>query len=295
MGASRRQVLGSVLSETLIVGVISSPLGLAFGVVLAYGLTALLAAVGAGDENTALTYPPAAFIISFLVGVLVTVVSGFFPAWRAARVPPVAAMRDVAIDTTGRSVPRLVIGLVVLVLGALNIYLGLFTESENAALLVGVGAFLVFIGVIVLAPLFARPLSRIIGSPMRTFTGRLARANAMRNPRRTASTASALMIGVGLVVMFAIVVNSIKASVNSAVGDAFKSDLIVDSGSFGQTGLDPSLATRIADVDRGGQRHRHPVRLRRDRRRSGHRPRWRHHVASGRPSSSTSWPGASRT
>jgi putative ABC transport system permease protein len=113
---------------------------------------------------------------------------------------------------------------------------------------VGLGVAGVFLGAIVLAPLFARPLSQAIGSPMRTFTGKLARANAMRNPRRTAATASALMIGVGLVVMFAILVNSIKASVDTAIGDAFTSDLIVDSGSFGQTGLAPSLATDIGAV-----------------------------------------------
>jgi putative ABC transport system permease protein len=248
MGASRRQVLGSVLSETLIVGVISSGFGLLFGVVLAYGYTALLPAIGAGAEDSALTYPPGAFLTSLLVGVIVTVGSGFFPAWRASRVPPVAAMRDVAIDTGGRKVPRLIIGGLLVVVGFASLLTGLFTDTENALALVGSGAFEVILGTVVLAPLFARPLSAIIGSPLRMFTGRLARANAMRNPRRTAATASALMIGVGLVVMFAILVNSIKASVDTAVSDAFTSDLIVDSGSFGQTGLAPSLATEIAAI-----------------------------------------------
>jgi putative ABC transport system permease protein len=248
MGASRNQVLGSVVSETVIVGVVSSLLGLGLGVLLAYGLTALLAAVGAGSSDQPLTLPPSAFLISFVVGTLVTVASGFLPAWKAASVPPVAAMRDVAIDTGGRSLRRLVIGLVALAIGFVGLYLGLFTESENALAMVGLGVAGVFLGAIVLAPLFARPLSRVIGSPMRTFTGHLAQANAMRNPRRTAATASALMIGVGLVVMFAILVNSIKASVDTAIGDAFTSDLIVDSGSFGQTGLAPSLATDIDAV-----------------------------------------------
>ena len=248
MGASRNQVLGSVVSETVIVGVISSLLGLGLGVLLAYGLTALLASIGAGSEGQVLTYPPSAFIISFAVGVAVTVASGFLPAWKAARVPPVAAMRDVAVDRGGRSVPRFVVGSILVLLGFSSLLTGLFTETENALALVGSGAFEVIIGVIVLAPLFARPLSRVIGSPLRTFTGRLARANAMRNPRRTAATASALMIGVALVVTFAILVNSIKASVDDAIGEAFTSDLIVDSGSFGQTGLAPSLATEIADV-----------------------------------------------
>lgn len=248
MGASRRQVLGSVVSESVIVGVVSSALGLVFGIVLAYGFTALLAALGAGSDDSSLTLPPAAFISSFLIGLLVTVVSGFFPAWRAARVPPVAAMRDVAVDTGGRKVPRAAIGGVLLVVGALSIYLGLFTEMDSPLIATGGGAFLVILGAIILAPLFSRPLSLAIGSPLRFFLGRLARENAMRNPRRTAATASALMVGVTLVVMFAILVNSIKASVDSAVSDAFTSDLIVDSGSFGQTGLDPSLATEIAEV-----------------------------------------------
>lgn len=248
MGASRRQVLGSVVSETFIVGVISSLLGLGLGVLLAYGLTAALAAVGAGAEDQALTYPPAAFIISFVVGTAVTVGSGFLPAWKAASVPPVAAMRDVAIDTGGRSVVRFVIGGILALIGAAGLYVGLFTDAENALALVGVGVAGIIIAAVVLAPLFAKPLSRAIGSPLRTFTGRLARANAMRNPRRTAATASALMIGVGLVVMFAILVSSIKATVDSAIGDAFRSDLIVDSGSFGQTGIDPSLEGSISQV-----------------------------------------------
>jgi putative ABC transport system permease protein len=248
MGAGRGQVLRSVLAETLIVGMVSSLLGLGLGILLAWGLTALLASFGAGASDQPLTLPPGAFIISFVVGTLVTVASGFLPAWRAARVPPVAAMRDVAIDTGGRSVPRLVIGFVLLAIGIGGLYAGLFTETDSALGLVGLGVAGVFLGAIVLAPLFARPLSRAIGSPLRTFTGRLAQANAMRNPRRTAATASALMIGVGLVVMFAILVNSIKASVDTAIGDAFTSDLIVDSGSFGQTGLAPSLATDIAAV-----------------------------------------------
>ena len=249
MGASRQQVLGSVVAETTIVGVVSSGLGLVFGMVLAYGFSFLLAAIGAGSEDTSLTLPPAAFLSSFLVGLAVTVASGFFPAWRASRVPPVAAMRDVAIDTGGRRGVRLVIGGLLAVVGALAIYVGLFTEIDSPVLYVGAGIFAVILGAIILAPLFSRPLSQAIGSPLRMFLGRLARANAMRNPRRTAATASALMVGVTLVVMFAILVNSIKASVDTAVSDAFTSDLIVDSGSFGQTGLDPSLATQIAGLD----------------------------------------------
>lgn len=228
MGASRRQILGSVTLEALLVGLFASLLGVVLGIGLATMLTAALGSTGGGLGEDGLTFKPSAFIISIVVGTLVTLISGFFPAWRASRVPPVAAMRDVAVDTGGRTRVRAVVGGLFLVLGALVLYLGLF--SADNLQLVGLGIAMVFLGVIVVGPLFAKPMSRIIGAPVRfAFTGKLAGENAMRNPRRTAATASALMIGVGLIVTFAILIQSIKTTVNNALDSAFTADLIVDS------------------------------------------------------------------
>jgi len=219
------------------------------GIGLAAGLTKLLSGGGNGPPIDGLTLPPGGFVFAFIVGTTVTVLSGLFPAWKASRVPPVAAMRDVAVDTSGHSPVRLVFGVVTVLIGALLAYLGLFTSGDNSAAKVGLAFAAIFVGVIILGPLFAAPLSRLIGAPMFSFNGRLARSNAMRNPRRTASTASALMIGVGLVVVSAVLNQSIKVSLSSAIDQTFAVDLIVDSGSFGQTGLDSSLGQRINDID----------------------------------------------
>ncbi len=248
MGASRRQVLGSVTSEAAIVGMLASALGLLLGIGLATVLVSLLTSLGSGVNIDGLTYPPFAFVNSFLVGTIVTVLSGMFPAWRASRVPPVAAMRDVSIDTTGRSRGRLIVGAALGGIGLITLYLGLFVSSDQALLETGIAFFTIFMAVIVLGPLFAAPLSRGIGSPMRSFTGRLARSNAMRNPKRTSSTAAALMIGVTLVVVFALLIQSFKESFNAAIDKAFVTDLIIAAGTFGQGGLDTSVAPKIKAV-----------------------------------------------
>lgn len=249
VGASRGQVLGSVTLEALLVGVVASALGLLAGIGLAAGLTALLGATGGGIGDQGLAYPASAFVISMIVGTGVTVVSGFFPAWRASRIPPVAAMRDVAVDTGGRTRIRGVVGALLTAGGALLLYLGLFVAEENALAQVGIGIAGVFLGVTVLGPLFAKPMSRVIGTPVRSFTGSLARANAMRNPRRTAATASALMIGVGLIVTFAILIQSIKATVGNALDSAFTASLVVDSrANPGQPALPYGVADQIAAV-----------------------------------------------
>jgi putative ABC transport system permease protein len=188
-------------------------------------------------------------ITSVLAGLGVSVGSAVFPARRAAKVPPIAAMRDVAVDTSGDSRRRTVVGTALTVLGAAAMAAGLFGDAGITA--VGLGAPLVFLGVAVLGPVLARPLSRVIGSPLprlRGTAGNLARENAMRNPKRTAATASALMIGVALVGFITILASSTKASVNAMVDESFTGDLVVDSGSFGVGGLSTDLAERLRDV-----------------------------------------------
>jgi len=250
LGAGRTQVLGSVIVEALVVGAGSSALGLVGGIGLAKGLTNLLSSTGSTPDVNSLSYPIPWFVVFFFVGTGVTLLSSLWPAWRASRVAPMAALRDVAIDAPSRVMRRLrlALGTVLTALGLLFLYVGLFTSDDNALLKVGLSFFFVFVGIVVLGPLFAKPLSTVIGSPMRTFTGRLARSNAIRNPKRTATTASALMIGVGLIVVFSILTQSFKASASSAIDTSLTMDYIVDSGSFGQTGLDPSLGVHIDEV-----------------------------------------------
>lgn len=245
MGASRSQIIAGVVAEALIVGVLASAIGLLGGIVLATVLTNLLSNSGFGPNIDSLTLPPVGFISSFLVGAVVTLVSGLLPAIKAARVPPVAAMRDVAIDTSGRSVGRLAIGGIITAIGVGLLALGLASDELPV---VGFSFAALLLGVIVLGPLFARPLSAAIGAPLVWLTGRMAKSNAMRNPRRTSTTAAALMIGVGLIVLFAILVQSIKVSATQAIDSSFTGDFVIDSGSFGQTGMDPSLAADVAKV-----------------------------------------------
>jgi putative ABC transport system permease protein len=174
-----------------------------------------------------------------------------FPAIRASRVPPVAAMRDVAIEKTTISVPRVVIGFVVGAIGVLLLLSGLFGGGDGAAGKVGGGAVIVFFGVTILGPVIARPASRLIGSPLprlRGMAGQLARENAMRNPKRTASTAAALMIGVGLVGFVTIFAASAKASIAHVVDTSVGADYLVTTSGF-NTGLPPEIEAKLRAVN----------------------------------------------
>ncbi len=171
------------------------------------------------------------------------------PARKAARVPPIAAMQQGLVGSTGYgSRQRIYVGCGLLALGLGALVTGLFGSVGQAFALVGVGALLVFFGVSVLGRTIALPLSRAIGSPLpklRGVTGELARENAMRNPKRTAASASALMIGVGLVAFITIFVASTKASLEQAINDSFTGDIVVTSGGGLLGGVDPSLAKRV--------------------------------------------------
>ena len=245
LGASRRQVLRSVLVEAALVGVIASAIGLALGIVVAGLLKALLNAlnleVPAG--GTVITF--GTILTSFLVGTLVTVTSAFFPAWRAARVPPIAAMRDVAVDRSSASRRRAIFGVVTLVLGVIVLALGVTGAGAGPT---GLGALGVFVAVIALGPVIAAPVAGALGAPLprvKGMTGTIARENAVRNPKRTSATAAALMIGVALVGFITVFASSAKASIYDAVDKRFRADLIVNAGSFGGGGLPTNI---VADA-----------------------------------------------
>lgn len=245
IGAGRGQVLRSVLVEALTVGFVASAIGVGLGILLAIGLNALLRSVGFAGPDTPLIVPPGAVLVSLGVGTLITVVSAVFPARKAATIAPVAAMRDVALDASSRSRTRLVLGLVVVAVGAGLLYQGLFGGGDNALQAIGGGAAAVFLGFAVLGPVTAPALSRAIGWPLprlRGVTGQLARENAIRNPRRTASTASALMIGVGLVVFIAVTADSLKASTTDAIDASVRGQFVVNTEGFGPTALPPVVA-----------------------------------------------------
>ncbi|MDT7546154.1 MAG: putative transport system permease protein [Actinomycetota bacterium] len=189
-------------------------------------------------------------LISVVVGISVTCAAALSPARKAGRVPPIAAMQaGNSGGATRSSRRRFVVGTVLTTGGVATLLTGLFTSVGKPVSVVGIGALAVLFGVSVLGPTVARPLSRIIGAPLTRLhgvTGDLARENAMRNPRRTAATSAALMIGVALVGFITIFVASAKASLNDTIDRAFTGDIVVNTGAGMTGGVDPSFAAQLA-------------------------------------------------
>lgn len=251
VGATRRQVLGEVLVEAGAVGVFASVLGMVAGIAIAGGLKALLKAFGIDIPAGGIVFAGKTVVVSLVAGIGVSLASAFFPARRASKMPPVAALRDLAYEAPTSSRKRTVVGIVVTGLGGAALLNGLFGNGGNKPASVGLGAAVIFFGVAILGPVFARPASRLIGAPLprlRGVSGTLARENAMRNPKRTASTAAALMIGVGLVGFIMIFAASAKTSINDSIDRAFTGDFVVDSNTFGFGGLSPTLASSLAKL-----------------------------------------------
>ena len=248
IGASRGQVLRSVILEAFTVGFAASVVGVGFGILLAIGLNNLMKSVGFSGPDTPIIIPMSAVISSVVVGTVITLLSAVFPARRAATIAPVAAMRDVAVESVLTSRRRLSAGLVLLAGGAVALWFGLFGNLDSGLQLVGLGAFTVFIGMTVIGPVTAPHMARFLGWPLARFggvNGRLARENAMRNPKRTATTASALMIGVGLVGFIAVTAQSIKVSTVEAIDQSVSGQYVVTSDGFGSTALPADVAIQI--------------------------------------------------
>ena len=226
IGASRRQVLRSVILEALAIGVISSVVGLFLGLALAKGLFKLFDAVGFTLPNNGLTLETRTIIVALLVGILVTLGASLRPAFRATRVPPIAAVRGGATLPPGRfhrfrgvgAAATALLGFAALIYGLFGSGLG----TAKVLLYMGVGALLIFVGVALFSSRIVVPLAHALGYPATRIggaAGALARDNAQRNPQRTASTAAALMIGLALVTLVATLASSIIGTFNSAVDD----------------------------------------------------------------------------
>jgi putative ABC transport system permease protein len=250
IGASRRQVLRSVLLESALVGAISSAAGLGAGVLMSYGLRALLAGVGLDLPSGSVVISSGTVTTAFVVGITVTMLSSVGPALRASRIKPIAALRETAIESTSTSIKRTVLGLAVLGAGITAFAAGIAGDGSGAMKVLGLGVLGVIFGVFVLGPVIARPAMHLLGFPTKLSgtTGRLARENAKRNPRRSAATASALMIGVALVAFITILASTTKASTEHAVDTSLRADYVVDSGQWGSGGFGPSIEQQLADL-----------------------------------------------
>nr|WP_235569360.1 FtsX-like permease family protein [Nocardia sp. Root136] len=229
IGASRQQVGRSVVGEAIVIGLIGSALGLAAGIGLAYGLSALLNAFDLGLPTGSLTVLPRTAIVALLVGLLVTVASAYAPARRAAKVPPVEAMRSEFASAGDSLRLRTIIGAVMAVVGGVLVYVGAQGTGKGSAVTVGVGALGLILAVLLAAPALSRPMVLVLGVLTRPFgaIGQMARNNATRNPRRTAATAFALTLGLMLVSAIGILGASAKTSVGVLIDKGVEAEYVL--------------------------------------------------------------------
>jgi putative ABC transport system permease protein len=249
LGASRRQVLLSAISESALLGLAGSLAGVGLGLVLVPGLEAVFKAFGASIPSYGTVVEARTIIVSTLVGLAVPVVAGLAPALRAARVPPVAAMREGTDPEPGRLARHSVlISAIVFLLGVAMIVASVAGGANGA--LAGMGALVVFVGVALLSPKLVPGLARAVGVVVvwRGVTGVIARQNARRQPGRTAVTSAALMVGLALVTFVSVFASGTKATIDSAVGSSFAGNLIIEAKGANTPGIPASLATALQGV-----------------------------------------------
>jgi putative ABC transport system permease protein len=254
IGASRRQVARSVLLEAGVVGLVGSAVGIGLGMLLAVGIKAVFTRIGLDLSESELVVRPRTVVVALAVGLVVTLVAAYLPARRAGRVPPVAAMRDDAVLAEGGMRWRLVVGGLLLAGGVTGIAGGLAGWGSEPTYVLGVGIFGVLVGTALVSPVAGRPVLAGLGwAYRRAFgaVGRMAEQNSRRNPRRTGATASALMIGVSLVTMMAVLGASAKASIDKALAEGVVADYVV-SNVVGQ-GFSAAIGDEIEQVDGVGQ------------------------------------------
>jgi putative ABC transport system permease protein len=246
LGGSRRQVLVSVVVEGFVLGLVASVVGLFLGLGVGKGMNALFVAFGIDLPQAGTVFATRTIVVSLLVGTTVTVLASILPALRATRVPPISAVREGSTPPEsrfGRRVPYVAAGTLVAAAAALG--LGLFANglgTRNELLLLALGTLALFVGVGLLASRLVKPLAAIVGWPARRFggmAGELARENSIRNPGRTASTAAALMIGLALVTVVAVLGAALRNSTEGAVRDQVAADYVMTS----QNGYDPFPAS----------------------------------------------------
>ena len=236
IGASRRQVLTTVIVEAFVIGLIASIIGLFSGLGLAVGLNELFVALNLDLPQTTTVFATRTVIVSLLVGTLVTVFAGLFPAVRATRVPPIAAVREGATLPRSRLarftpyIAGVIVALAVLALSYGTLVDDIATGDRFA--LLGIGVLSLFIGVAMLSSRLVVPLAKVVGIPARRIggiAGQLADGNAQRNPGRTAATAAALMIGIALVTFVAVLAQGLRVSNSDAIERQIQANLIITS------------------------------------------------------------------
>jgi putative ABC transport system permease protein len=251
LGASKRQVTTSVLIEAFVVGLVGSTLGSGFGLVVAWAIrTGAKAMSGLDIGATDFVLEPRTFLIAYAVGLLVTMTAAWLPARRSAKIAPVQALRDdVALPSSSLRL-RLLGGVLLGLVAAGLIWAGLTQDVPKAALWVGGGVLAALMAAALASPVIAQPFLALTATLYRVTlgeVGRIAGQNSLRNPRRTAATASALMIGLSLVTTMSIIGSSASASVDATVADSFRSDLVITDVTG--RGFSPRIAKKVSAVD----------------------------------------------
>ncbi|KQZ75422.1 MULTISPECIES: ABC transporter permease [unclassified Nocardioides] len=250
LGASRGQVNRSVISEAVVVGLVGSTLGLGVGYLLALFLRFLFGQFGLDLGGAEFPVTGWTVFWSYAVGLVVTTIAAVLPAVRASRIPPIAALRDDVALPEATLRKRMVVGTVLVVLGAAGMAGGLIGSGTLGLVLIGGGILLILIGVALMSALLGRPLLTLFGAIYRRLfgsVGNLAAQNTLRNPRRTGATASALMIGLALMSMMSIFGASASASTDAAIGTSLTSQFIV-SNVVGQP-FSPDVARQVRKLD----------------------------------------------
>ncbi len=250
VGASRRQVTRSVLIEAFVVGVVAAVTGLLAGIGIGAGMRSLMDSMGAVVPDGPLVISPGTIVAALAVGVLVTMLAAWLPGRRAAKIPPVAAMSSVHAKATTKSlVLRNTLGALVSAAGVAVVLAATTMEGSDGQAPMGMGAVLLIIGVFILTPLLSRPLIAAAAPVLRLFgvSGKLARQNSVRNPRRTAATASALMIGLTLITGMTVMAGSLQKSIDKMASASIEADYVVSMANGNH--LDPDVAEKLGRAD----------------------------------------------
>jgi putative ABC transport system permease protein len=248
VGATRRQVLRSLVLEAVVLGSAASLLGIGLGVGVAKGLGILMDVMGFALPSTSLQLQPRTIIVALMVGTLTTVLAALVPARRATKVLPIEALRESTPGAEKPSKRRAVIGLVMTATGAAGVLSSLYGGASKSIFAVGLLALVA--GVLVALPLAVGPLASLIGVPLRLrgLPAELAEQNARRNPRRTSSTAAALMIGLALVVSMSVFASSLKASYGDVLAGKMDADLFITTSSAQGPGFSPNAVEAVRKV-----------------------------------------------
>ncbi|MFJ8146854.1 ABC transporter permease [Streptomyces sp. NPDC096048] len=250
VGASRRQVTRSVLIEAFVVGVVAAVTGLLAGIGIGAGMRSLMDSMGAVVPDGPLVVSPGTIVTALAVGVLVTMLAAWLPGRRAAKIPPVAAMSSVHAKATTKSlVLRNTLGALVSAAGVAVVLAATTMSGSDGQAPMGLGAVLLIIGVFILTPLLSRPLIAAAAPVLRVFgvSGKLARQNSVRNPRRTAATASALMIGLTLITGMTVMAGSLQKSIDKMASASIEADYVVSMANGNH--LAPDVAEKLGKAD----------------------------------------------